>query len=231
MRKTIDINFIKDQNYLMISEFNIAVSDDEIDLLKHKIEITRWPDEINNKWSHGTDLNFLKSFCHTWQNDFDWRKHENKINETGSFRFTSNSGLKIHFLHSKSNTNNSLPIVMTHGWPGSVQEFLKIIPMLHKAAPMPIDIICPSLPGFGFSDKPTEPGMNSKEIAKIQHELVLALGYKKYVVQGGDWGATVSKWMAELYPEYCIGIHSNMVLAWPPADKDPSENVTDQEQK
>ncbi|EJP71894.1 MAG: epoxide hydrolase 1 [SAR86 cluster bacterium SAR86A] len=231
MRKTIDINFIKDQNYLMISEFNIAVSDDEIDLLKHKIELTRWPDEINNKWSHGTDLNFLKSFCHTWQNDFDWRKHENKINETGSFRFTSDSGLKIHFLHSKSNTSNSLPIVMTHGWPGSVQEFLKIIPMLHKAAPMPIDIICPSLPGFGFSDKPTEPGMNSKEIAKIQHELVLALGYKKYVVQGGDWGATVSKWMAELYPEHCIGIHSNMVLAWPPADKDPSENVTDQEQK
>ena len=77
---------------------------------------------------------FFKSFCHTWQNDFDWRKHENKINETGSFRFTSNSGLKIHFLHSKSNTSNSLPIVMTHGWPGSVQEFLKIIPMLHKAA-------------------------------------------------------------------------------------------------
>ena len=113
MRKTIDINFIKDQNYLMISEFNIAVSDDEIDLLKHKIELTRWPDEINNKWSHGTDLNFLKSFCHTWQNDFDWRKHENKINETGSFRFTSDSGLKIHFLHSKSNTSNSLPIVMT----------------------------------------------------------------------------------------------------------------------
>ena len=108
MRKTIDINFIKDQNYLMISEFNIAVSDDEIDLLKHKIEITRWPDEINNKWSHGTDLNFLKSFCHTWQNDFDWRKHENKINETGSFRFTSNSGLKIHFLHSKSNPDTRI---------------------------------------------------------------------------------------------------------------------------
>ena len=103
MRKTIDINFIKDQNYLMISEFNITVSDDEIDLLKHKIGLTRWPVEINNKWSHGTDLNFLKSFCHTWQNDFDWRKHENKINETGSFRFTSNSGLKIHFLHSKYN--------------------------------------------------------------------------------------------------------------------------------
>ena len=94
-----------------------------------------------------------------------------------------------------------------------------------------MDIICPALPGFGFSDKPTKVGMNSGEIAKLQHELIMALGYKKYVVQGGDWGATISKWMAELFPENCIGLHSNMVLAWPPSyQDDPMEGVTKEEE-
>jgi pimeloyl-ACP methyl ester carboxylesterase len=103
--------------------------------------------------------------------------------------------------------------------------------MLHANAAKPVDIICPALPGFGFSDKPSKPGMNSKEMAKIQHELVMALGYKKYIVQGGDWGATISKWMAELFPDNCIGLHSNMVLAWPPADKDPMEGVSSEEER
>ena len=103
---------------------------------------------------------------------------------------------------------------MTHGWPGSIQEFLKIIPILQKDSPIPLDIICPALPGFGFSDKPTKVGMNSGEIAKLQHELIMALGYKKYVVHGGDWGATISNWMAELFPENCIGLHSNIVLVF-----------------
>ena len=120
---------------------------------------------------------------------------------------------------------------MTHGWPGSIQEFLKIIPIIQKNSDMPIDIICPSLPGFGFSDKPKEVGMDSKQIAILQHELLIALGYDKYIVQGGDWGATISKWMAELYPDHCIGIHLNMVIAWPPADKDPLKNTSQEEQK
>ena len=124
--------------------------------------------------------------------------------------------LKIHFLHSKSGKKDAVPLIMTHGWPGSIQEFLKIIPIIHSKSNIPIDIICPSMPGFGFSDKPTKKGMNSEEIAKIQHELISALGYDKYVVQGGDWGAAVSKWMAELYPENCIGIHLNLVIAFPP---------------
>ena len=120
---------------------------------------------------------------------------------------------------------------MTHGWPGSIQEFLKIIPIIQKNSDVPVDIICPALPGFGFSDKPTETGMDSKQIAILQHELLMALGYDKYIVQGGDWGATVSKWMAELYPDHCIGIHLNMIIAWPPAHKDPLENTSQEEQK
>tara|TARA_B100000287_G_scaffold79639_1_gene71920 strand:- start:1799 stop:2917 length:1119 start_codon:yes stop_codon:yes gene_type:complete len=215
----------------MIDEFNINIPEEDIDLLKQKINLTRWPDEINNKWSHGTDKSFLKGLSDYWCNEFDWRVHERKLNEIGSFKYTSDSGLKLHFLHSKSNNNNAIPLVMTHGWPGSVQEFIKIIPIIQKNSNIPLDIICPSLPGFGFSDKPKTEGMNSKEIAKLQHELIMALGYKKYIVQGGDWGATISKWMAELFKDACIGIHLNMVIAWPPASDNPMENVTENEQK
>ena len=215
----------------MIEEYQINVAEDDIQLLKNKIKHTRLPDEINHKWTFGTDKTFLKGLLNTWSNDFDWRVHENKINAIGSYRFTSKSGLKIHFIHSKSGKENALPIVMTHGWPGSIQEFLKIIPIIQKNSQIPIDIICPSLPGFGFSDKPTKIGMNSEQIAKIQHELIQSLGYKKYIVQGGDWGATVSKWMAELFPEHCIGIHLNMVIAWPPSDQDPMKNVSETEKE
>ncbi len=214
-----------------IEEFIVKVSEKDIDLLNKKIDLTRWPDEINHRWSHGTDLNFLKELTNYWRNEFNWRDHEKKINDIGSYRYTTKSGLKLHFLHSKSKNDNAIPLVMTHGWPGSIQEFLKIIPIIQKNSDIPIDIICPSLPGFGFSDKPKEVGMDSKQIAILQHELLIALGYDKYIVQGGDWGATISKWMAELYPDHCIGIHLNMIIAWPPADKDPLENTSQEEQK
>lgn len=216
----------------MIEEFKIHVSNEKVDYLRKKIELTRWPDEINDKnWSHGTSLPFLKKLSEHWLNDFNWRHHEQKLNDIGSYKFKSKSGLKIHFLHSKSNNTKGIPLLLTHGWPGSIQEFLKIIPILQNQSPVPLNIVCPSLPGFGFSDKPTKSGMNSEEIAKIQHELMIELGYTKYVVQGGDWGATVSKWMAELYPENCIGIHLNLVIAFPPSGENPMEGVTDNELK
>ena len=216
----------------MIEEFKIHVSNEKVDYLRKKIELTRWPDEINDKnWSHGTSLSFLKKLSEHWLNDFNWRHHEQKLNDIGSYKFKSKSGLKIHFLHSKSNKTDGTPLLLTHGWPGSIQEFLKIIPILQNQSPVPLNIVCPSLPGFGFSDKPTKSGMNSEEIAKIQHELMIELGYKKYVVQGGDWGATVSKWMAELYPENCIGIHLNLVIAFPPSGENPMEGVTNNELK
>ena len=216
----------------MIEEFSIHVSNEKIDYLRKKIELTRWPDEINDEnWSHGTSLTFLKKLSNHWLNNFNWRDHEQRLNDIGSYKFKSKSGLKIHFLHSKSYKSNGIPLLLTHGWPGSIQEFLKIIPILQKQSSVPLNIVCPSLPGFGFSDKPTESGMNSEEIAKIQHELMMGLGYTKYVVQGGDWGATVSKWMAELYPENCIGIHLNLVIAFPPSGKNPMEGVTSNELK
>jgi pimeloyl-ACP methyl ester carboxylesterase len=216
----------------MIKEFVIHIDDTDIDLLHKKIELTRWPDEINNEfWSHGTDMSFLKNLSKYWIHNFNWRAHERKLNNIGSYKFTSKSGLDIHFLHAKSNKKNALALVMTHGWPGSIQEFIKVIPLIQNQSPRPVDIICPSLPGFGFSEKPKKLGMNSEEIAKIQHELVIGLGYKQYVVQGGDWGATVSKWMAELFPDNCIGIHLNLVIAFPPNTENPMEDVTENELK
>ena len=214
----------------MISEFLINVPDEQISDLYNRIKHTRWPDEINDQyWSHGTKMSFLKDLSKYWVDEFNWKDQEKKINDIGSFKFKTNSGLSIHFLHAKSDHKDAVPLVMTHGWPGSIQEFIKIIPIIQKESEIPVDIICPSLPGFGFSDKPASTGMNSKEIAKLQHELVMALGYKKYVVQGGDWGATVSKWMAELFPDHCIGIHLNLVIAFPPEGENAMDGITDHE--
>lgn len=216
-----------------IKDFKINVSQSEIDALNLKIDSTRWPDEVNDKhWTMGTSKEFLKSALDYWKNDFSWSKHESKINEVGSYIFKSNTGLDIHFLHSKSKDSNAIPIIMTHGWPGSVQEFLKIIPVLNKGINgICFDVICPSMPGYGFSSKPKKNGINSKEIAKINHELMHELGYKKYVAQGGDWGATVSKWTADLFKEHCIGLHLNMILAFPPEGDDPYEGVSEEEKE
>jgi len=211
----------------MIEKFPINVKDSEIELLHNKIKLTRWPDEVNDsKWSHGTSLTFMQKVADYWVDNFDWRHHEKLLNDIGSYKFKTQSGIKLHFLHKPSTNPNAIPLMLTHGWPGSVQEFIKLIPILEKDNDIDFHIVCPSLVGFGFSDAAKEPGMSSEEIAKLQHELMLELGYTKYVVQGGDWGSTVSKWMAELFPESCMGIHLNLIIAWPPPDADPLEGLT-----
>ena len=160
--------------FLIDTKQGRIISDEEINKLHQKIALTRWPDEINDEyWSHGTGMSFLKNLSNEWLNSFNWRDHEEELNKIGSYKFKSNSGLKIHFLHSKSDKEGAVPLIMTHGWPGSIQEFLKIIPIIHKKSKIPIDIICPSMPGFGFSDKPTEKGMDSEKIARIQHDFRL----------------------------------------------------------
>ena len=217
---------------MSIREFKVSVDEYKIEDLYKRIDLTRWPDEINDEiWTLGTKKSFLKDAVQYWRNDFDWKKHEKQINDFGSYKFKTKDDLEIHFIHSKSNSKSSIPILITHGWPGSVQEFFKIIPLLNKDRDgLSFDVICPSMPGYGFSDKPSEKGYNSKKIAEINHELMMALGYKKYVVQGGDWGATVSKWAAELYPKEVLGLHLNLVIAFPPEKDDPMERVTEQEQ-
>ena len=215
----------------MIKEFEIYIPDKKIELLNKKIDLTRWPDEINDdRWTLGAKKSYIQEAIKTWRNDFDWRKHESKLNEAGSFKYKTKSGLDLHYLHQKSNSKNAIPLLLTHGWPGSVQEFLKVIPLLTKGKDgIEFDVVCPAIPGYGFSDKPKEQGMNAEEVAKLENELMLALGYDKYIAQGGDWGAVVTKWIAELFPENCIGLHLNLVLAFPPDGQDPLEGVSPEE--
>ena len=216
---------------MTIREFKVSVDESKIDDLYKRIDLTRWPDEVNDEiWTLGTKKSFLKDSVQYWRNDFDWKIHEKQINDFGSYKFKTKDDLEIHFIHSKSDSENSIPIIITHGWPGSIQEFFKIIPLLNKDKNgLSFDVICPSIPGYGFSDKPSQKGYDSKKIAEINHELMIALGYKKYLVQGGDWGSTVSKWSAELFPNEVLGLHLNLVIAFPPEKDDPMEGVTDQE--
>jgi len=216
---------------MTIREFKVSVDESKIDDLYRRIDLTRWPDEVNDEiWTLGTKKSFLKDAVQYWRNDFNWKIHEKQINDLGSYKFKTKDDLEIHFIHSKSDSKNSIPIIITHGWPGSIQEFFKIIPLLNKDKDgLSFDVVCPSMPGYGFSDKPSQKGYDSKKIAEINHELMTALGYKKYLVQGGDWGSTVSKWSAELFPNEVLGLHLNLVIAFPPEKDDPMEGVTDQE--
>jgi len=216
---------------MTIREFKVSVDESKIDDLYRRIDLTRWPDEVNDEiWTLGTKKSFLKDAVQYWRNDFNWKIHEKQINDLGSYKFKTKDDLEIHFIHSKSESKNSIPIIITHGWPGSIQEFFKIIPLLNKDKDgLSFDVVCPSMPGYGFSDKPSQKGYDSKKIAEINHELMTALGYKKYLVQGGDWGSTVSKWSAELFPNEVLGLHLNLVIAFPPEKDDPMEGVTDQE--
>lgn len=215
----------------MIKAFEILIPDEKIELLHRKIDLTRWPDEVNDeRWTLGAKKSYLEGAVETWRNGFDWRKHEAKLNEAGSFKFKTESGLELHYLHKKSGSKNAIPLLLTHGWPGSVQEFLKIMPLLLNGKDgIEFDVVCPAIPGYGFSDKPSEQGMNAQEVAKLENELMLALGYNKYVAQGGDWGSMITKWIAELFPENCIGIHLNLVIAFPPDGQDPMEGVSPEE--
>ena len=216
---------------MTIREFKVSVDESKIDDLYKRIDLTRWPDEVNDEiWTLGTKKSFLKDAVQYWRNDFDWKIHEKQINDFGSYKFKTKDDLEIHFIHSKSDSKNSIPIIITHGWPGSIQEFFKIIPLLNKDKDgLSFDVICPSMPGYGFSDKPSQKGYDSKKIAEINHDLMTTLGYKKYLVQGGDWGSTVSKWSAELFPNAVLGLHLNLVIAFPPEKDDAMEGVTDQE--
>src|SRR5438445_6143870 len=177
-----------------------------LDDLRERIARTRWPDEISGTgWEYGTDLKFMMDLIEYWQTRFDWRAQERAINSFTHFRATVD-GTGIHFIHEKGKGPTPLPIIITHGWPGSFVEMLRLIPLLtdpasHGASPRDaFDVVVPSLPGFGFSDRPTQPGMNNFRIADLWATLMNGLGYPRYGVQGGDWGASVSNLVGLAYP-------------------------------
>lgn len=217
----ISLPFITQANHLLITEifkpinmikpFSVNVPQNVLDDLKLRLELTRWPDElIESGWSYGTNLSYMKELTTYWQNTFDWRKVEAEINSYPNFMADIN-GHKIHFIHVKGKGKQTVPLIITHGWPGSFLEMMKLIPLLTEDPHFSFDLVIPSVPGFGFSDKIIQPGCNSEFVADIWHQLMMELGYTRYGAQGGDIGSGISTWLSLRYPSNVIGLHLNYI--------------------
>jgi pimeloyl-ACP methyl ester carboxylesterase len=190
----------------------IAVAEAELDDLRARLARTRWPDpEPVADWSQGIPLAYVQELCATWAGGYDWRRVEAELNAAGPSR-TTIDGLDVHFLHVRSPNPDALPLLITHGWPGSVVEFLDVLPLLTD----PPDggdafhVVAPSLPGYGFSGKPAEAGWDVDHIARAWATLMARLGYDRYGAQGGDWGAMVTTALGLVDAEHLVGIHLNM---------------------
>ena len=171
-----------------LAPFAVDVPEAELRDLRERLRRTRWPEaETVDDWSQGVPLDYLKALCGYWAEGYDWRATERRLNAVPQFR-TAIDGLGIHFLHARSPRPDALPLVMTHGWPGSIVEFLKVIGPLSDS----FHLVCPSLPGYGFSDKPERPGWGIERIAAAWIELMGRLGYERYGAQGSDWGTSIS---------------------------------------
>ena len=205
-----------------IRPFRIDVPEEDLVDLRKRLAATRWPDrETVDDRSQGVQLAKLQQLVRYWGTGYDWRKVEAKLNTLPQF-ITNIDGLDIHFIHVRSRHKNALPVIITHGWPGSVLELIKVIgpltdPTAHGGrAEDAFDVVIPSLPGYGFSGKPTGPGWDPEHIARAWAELMTRLGYTSYVAQGGDWGAPVTSAMARQAPAGLRGVHLNLPATVPP---------------
>ena len=208
-----------------ITPFRLEVPDADLDDLRERLRRTRGPEaETVDDWSQGIPLAYVQDLCRYWADGYDWRATEARLNgPLPQFR-TEIDGLGIHFLHVRSPHDGALPLLLTHGWPGSVAEFFDVIgplvdPVAHGGdAADAFHVVCPSLPGYGFSDKPTAAGWGVDRIATAWAELMRRLGYDRYGAQGGDWGAMVTTGLASVDADHLAGIHVNLVVAGPAPD-------------
>ena len=203
-----------------LKPFRINVPSDVLDDLQARLAHTRWPEaECVDDWSQGIPLAYTRALAAYWANGYDWRSREAALNRFDQFT-TEIGGLDIHFIHQRSPHEDALPLVITHGWPGSIVEFHKVIePLVNPASGRPEDafhVVCPSLPGYGFSGKPSETGWGVDKIAQAWETLMRRLGYDRYGAQGGDWGAAVTTQIGRNLG-HCVGIHLNMPIARPAA--------------
>ena len=216
-----------------ILPFHLEISDDELTELRRRITATRWPStELVADRSQGVQLSPLQKLARFWVTDYDWRKAEARLNALPQFT-TKIDGVEIHFIHVKSAHENALPLIMTHGWPGSVIEFLETVgpltdPTAHGGnAEDAFDLVLPSIPGYGFSGEPTELGWGPGRVAQAWAELMQRLGYTHYVAQGGDVGASVTDAMGRQAPRGLVGIHTNLHVTGLGGGEHPSD--TDEE--
>lgn len=214
-----------------IRPFRIDVPEDVLVDLRDRLARTRWPDQIpGSGWDYGTDMATLQQLCEHWRTSFDWRAAEARLNSFPQFT-TTIDGQNIHFLHVRSPHEDALPLLITHGWPGSVWEFMRVIEPLTDPtrfggrAEDAFHVVAPSLPGYGFSGPTAEPGWDNYRTAEAWKVLMARLGYDRYGAQGGDWGALVTANLGTLDPEHLVGIHLNMVVARPADAANPTEGV------
>lgn len=214
-----------------MTPYRIDVPEADLADLRDRLRRTRWPErETVSDWSQGVPLSYLRQLCEYWADGYDWRRLESRLNAIPQLRVEI-GGLGIHVLHARSPHPDALPLVLTHGWPGSVVEFLKVIGPLTDP-PDPADafhVVCPSLPGYGFSDKPAAPGWGVQRVASAWAELMARLGYTRYGAQGGDWGTSVTTSLAQQDAAHLAGIHLNPPIAAP--DPDTFDDLTDRERE
>ena len=205
-----------------IRPFHVNIAEEELIELRRRINATRWPEkETVTDQSQGVQLETIQELARYWANEYDWRKMEAKLNSYPNY-ITEIDDLDIHFIHVRSKHEDALPLIIAHGWPGSIIEQMKLIEPLTNptayggSASDAFHVVIPSMPGYGFSGKPTTTGWNPKRIASAYGELMTRLGYTKYAAQGGDWGAIVVDFMGVQEPEGLVGIHTNMAGVIPP---------------
>ena len=208
-----------------MTPYTIEVPDEVLDDLQDRLARVRFPDQLKGAgWDYGTELSYMEELVEYWRTGFDWRLNETALNRWENYTATVN-GLKIHFIHQRSPNPNALPLLMQHGWPTTPFEFTRVLGPLSNpedcgdALSDAFHVVCPSIPGYGFSDAPRVPGFDVEQVAKTNIDLMNMLGYARFGVQGGDWGAPIAAWMAALAPMQVVGVHLNMVLARPPKER------------
>ena len=204
-----------------IRPFRIEIPQRDLDDLRDRLGRTRWPDEPPGAgWAQGVPLGYIRELAEYWRTSYDWRAHEARLNEFPQF-VTEIDGTDVHFVHVRSPEPDATPLIITHGWPGSIAEFTDIIgpltdPRAHGGDPADaFHVVAPSIPGYGFSASPREPGWNPRRIGEAWAELMRRLGYERYGAQGGDWGSAISRELGLIAPDHIIGVHLNFLLTFP----------------
>jgi epoxide hydrolase len=213
-----------------IQPFRIDILGADLEDLRSRLASTRWPDQLAGAgWDYGIPLDYVQLLAEYWRTSYDWRVHEQTLNDFPQFT-TTIDGQRVHFLHVRSPEPGALPLIITHGWPGSIVEFINIIgpltnPRAHGADPVDaFDLVVPSIPGFGFSGPTQDRGWNVRRIAAAWDELMQRLGYLRYGAQGGDWGSAISRELGIVASEHIIGVHLNMLAPWAPDDADLTDD-------